>query len=265
MARPGRVLRVALGIVLLGILFPELYAGDQYRGDTSRILASPDAIHWFGTDRLGRDLFARCVYAGRRSLLLAALAEAVVLLLGTVIGAASGYLPRSIFALLAGGIGAVALSLPFLLLAMVASTVFSARGLPLILAVAAVGWVYTMRIVRGEVAAMRIRPPVLAALAWGFTPGHIIRRIILPQLLHLLPPIALFGMAEIIGIEAGLSFFGIGVISGTPSLGGMLLEGRSLAVEFWWLVVGPSFVLLVLVLGCNVLAQAWEPNGKARA
>lgn len=244
-------------IVLVVLCIPELYTGGIEISHDAQVLSPPNADYWFGTDRLGRDLFARSIHAARRSLLLASSAELLVLLVGTVIGAAAGYFRRPLILILADAMGAVALSLPFLLLAMVAATVLSALGLPLIVAVAGVGWVYTMRIVRGEVMAMRSSTPVLAALAWGLPTPRILLRIVLPRLLHLLPSVALFGVAEIIGIEAGLSFLGIGVIGSTPSLGGMLLEARPLASSFWWLAVGPCSVLVALVVACNFLADGW--------
>ena len=111
---------------------------------------------------------------------------------------------------------------------------------------------------------MRGGLPVLAARAWGFSSSRIIGRIILPRLFYVVPSIALFGLAEIITIEAGLRFFGIGVIDSTPSLGGMLLEARTLSVSFWWLAVGPAIILTGMVLACNFFAQAWRPYAEAR-
>jgi peptide/nickel transport system permease protein len=255
---------MALVVLLIAACVPELYTRDPYRSDPARILEPPSRDHWFGTDRQGRDLFARTVYGARRSLVFALTAESLVILVGTLVGSISGYWRRSAVALIADAVGAIALSLPFLLLGMVAAAVFSALGLPLIAAVAAVGWVYTMRIVRGEVARLRDSTAVLAALAWGFSRRHLIARVVVPQLLHMLPSIALFGLAEIITIEAGLSFFGIGVIGATPSLGAMLLEARVLAADFWWPAVCPSLMLVTLILALNYLAEHWRPRAHAR-
>jgi peptide/nickel transport system permease protein len=253
-----------LALILLWALVPELYCHNPYVADAGRILSPPTASHWFGTDRQGRDLFARSMYGGRRSLLLACAAEALVLLIGLAVGAASGYLHNPVLSFLTESIGAVALALPFLLLALVTAAIFSSRDLPLILAVALVGWVYSMRIIRREVARLRGGLPVVAALSWGFSSRGIVLKIILPRLFYIVPSLALFGMAEIITIEAGLSFFGIGVIGAPPSLGGMLLEARTLAVSFWWLAAGPSLVLMSLILTCNFLAQSWRPHAEAR-
>jgi peptide/nickel transport system permease protein len=246
------------------IVLPELRPLDSDAAESAKILAPPSAAHWFGTDRLGRDLFSRCIYAARRSVLLAVLAESLVLFLGISIGAAIGFVPHSWWRFFAEGIGAVALSLPFLLLAMVTSAVFAIRGLPLILAVTAVGWVYTMRLVRAEVLAIRTSPSVVAGLAWGFSSQQVVARLIVPRLLYLVPALALFGIADIIAIEAGLSFFGIGTIGGTPTLGGLLLEARLLVPDFWWLVAGPAVVLLALLMACNFLAYHSVQDGEAR-
>lgn len=256
--------RLALVVLLIAACTPALYTRDPYSSDPIRILAPPSHEHWFGTDRQGRDLFARTMYGARRSLLFALAAECLVIVMGTLFGAVAGYWRRSTVALIADAVGAITLSVPFLLLGMVAATVFSALGLPLIAAVAAVGWVYTMRIVRGEVARLRDSTAVVAAFAWGFSHQRVIARVVLPQLLHVLPSLALFGMAEIITIEAGLSFFGIGVIGATPSLGGMLLEARVLAADFWWLAVCPSLALVTLILACNFLAEDWRRRAHAR-
>jgi peptide/nickel transport system permease protein len=255
---------MALVFLLIAACVPELYTRDPYLSDPARILEPPSRDHWFGTDRQGRDLFARTVYGARRSLVFALTAEFLVILLGTLAGSISGYWRRSAIALIADAVGAIALSLPFLLLGMVAAAVFSAFGLPLIAAVAAVGWVYTMRIVRGEVAKLRNSTSVVAALAWGFSRRRVLGRVVLPQLLHILPSIALFGVAEIIAIEAGLSFFGIGVIGATPSLGGILLDARTLAADFWWLAVFPSLALLTLILSCNFFADLMRTHAQAR-
>lgn len=246
-AAPLAVLLVA--VVALAPALPGL--ADPDRIDLAARLTPPGALHWLGTDPLGRDLLARLIYGARVTL---ALAFAAVLLGGVVggtIGLVAGY---------AGGLSDrllmrltdMQMALPTLLLALLIVAALGPGIGNLVLILALTGWTRFARIVRGQVVSLREREFVLAARAVGAGPVRIMVTHLAPNLLSPLLVLATLELARVILIEAALSYLGLGVQPPTASWGRILAEGEIYIANAWWVVVFPGLAIILTVLAVNL-------------
>ena len=208
----------------------------------------------FGTDHLGRDVFARMVSGARVSL---AIAVAVVMIsgvFGVIVGAVSGYL---------GGwrdIGIQKLvetfwAFPPILLAIAILALFGQSLMNVILALAIQRWIPYCRIARAQALVLRSKEFVAASQLMGGGLSWVMRRHILPNLYASAIVVATFTMATAILAEASLSFLGLGVPPHLATWGGMLAEGRTYITRAWWLAVFPGLGIFVTVLGLNLLGD----------
>jgi oligopeptide transport system permease protein len=253
-------------VALAAIIAPSLspWASDSLDW---RHLAAPPGLahgHWLGTDRLGRDLLVRTLYGLRLSLLLAVLASAASLLIGVLWGA---------LAALAGGRidGAmmrfvdVLYSLPYLFVVIILSTLFARGNLAVLtLALAAVGWLTTARIVRAQTLALKRREFLEAARATGVPPAGILWRHIVPNVLG---PVAVYGtliVPQMILFESFLSFLGLGVQEPQASLGNLIYTGAQEMESAPWMLLVPAVALVLLLLCLNLLGDglrdAFDPR-----
>lgn len=242
------------GLLLAAVLVPEAYSPSPRAADSANVLGAPSWSHPLGTDRHGRDCLSRAVHGGRRSLVLAVVAETLALALGSVLGLVAAFFARTPLDTAIRVAGTVVLAVPLLLLAMAVSTIARLDGLQVVLVVGLAGWVYVARLVRAETIRLRKAPFVLAARSYGIRDARILATGILPNLGHVLVPIAVSGIADIIAIEAGLAFLGVGVQGTAPSLGAMLAEGRAFLPAAWWMTLAPCLALVGIVASLTVLA-----------
>src|SRR5688500_9023983 len=221
---------VVLAIVVSGDVFAQWIA----RYYASAILLAirylpPSAEHWFGTDSTGRDIFSRVIFGARISLKVGLVVVAVSALIGTVMGAVSGYYGGWVDRIVSGYLFNVFLAFPGLLLA-IAMVAFLGAGLnKLILALCIIGWVGYARLIRGQVLKVREYDFVQAARALGASDSRIMLIHILPNAIQPLIVQASLGMAGAVLSEAALSFLGLGVPPPAPSWGVMIEEARDLS------------------------------------
>ncbi len=224
----------------------------------------PTAAHWFGTDRLGRDLFVRTLYGVRLSLLISVLASAVSLVIGVLWGAAAG---------LAGGrtdgwmmrLVDVLYSLPYLFVVIILTTLFPRGSLAvLLLALGAVGWLTTARIVRAQTLALKRREFIEAARALGVAPGAILLRHVVPNVLGPVLVYATLVVPQMITFESFLSFLGLGVQEPQASLGNLIYGGAQEMESAPWMLLVPAGFLVALLLCLNLLGDglrdAFDPR-----
>jgi oligopeptide transport system permease protein len=257
-----RTARLALGvlaaIVLLTLLGPLLspwpYDAIDFDGDwgTAPALAGG---HWLGTDELGRDLFARCCYGGRISLLVGLAATAVSLLIGVAWGAVAGYAGGRLDALMMRAVD-VLYALPFMFFVILLTVFFGRHLLLIFLAIGAVNWLDMARIVRGQTLSLRRREFVEAALVGGLGPAAIIRRHIVPNLLGVVAVYAALTVPQVILVESFLSFLGLGVQEPATSWGALVSDGAHAMETTPWALVVPAGFLVVTLLALNFLGDA---------
>ena len=237
-------------------------------------LAQPDILnggrppglgHPFGTDQLSRDVLARVVTGARISLGVAFLAVGLSVTLGATIGVVSGYWGGAIDAALMRIVdGALAIPRLFILL-LVLAVWERVPVLALVVLIGATGWFATSRLVRGEVLRIREEGFVRAAEALGARRRRIIFRHLLPNALGPLLVAATLGVGDVILLEAGLSFLGLGIQPPTPSWGGMILDSREVMVTAPWTGIFPGLAIVITVLSANLfgdaLRDAIDPRG----
>ena len=208
--------------------------------------------HPLGTDTLGRDVWARLAYGARTSLFVGGLAMTLSLGIGVTVGLVGGYFGGAVDTALMWLVDLV-LTIPTLLLLIVLAAVLPPSLLTIPLVIGVVGWTTFARTVRGEVLSLRERDYLLAARALGASHGRIMVRHLLPGVLPGVVVLAALGMSGAIGIDAGLSYLGLGVPLPTPSWGRMVSEVQTYFAVAPWLVVLPGVAVSLAVIGFNLV------------
>ncbi|MBI2821545.1 MAG: ABC transporter permease [Acidobacteria bacterium] len=210
--------------------------------------------HWMGYDELGRDIFSRLLYGARISLLVAVTVVSGSALLGTLIGAISGYYRGWVDDVLMRVVE-VLMAVPGILLA-IAFVAFRGPGLTnLIVALLLIGWVGYARLIRGEILRVREFDFVQAVRAAGASSSRILTRHLLPNVIDPLIVQASLGMAGAVMAEASLSFLGLGITPPTPSWGVMLNAARNHIFEAPHLTVFPGLAIMLLVMAFNFVGD----------
>ncbi|XVQ06678.1 ABC transporter permease [Spirillospora sp. CA-255316] len=258
--RPGLVLSVVwVGLVVVAAAAPSLFApGDPLAVDPAARLRPPSPDHLFGTDRLGRDLFAGTVHGTGRTLPAAVLATVIGLGAGSLLGLLAGFL-RGAADLVIMRLIDVLLAIPGLLLALMLVTVLgkgSTVDIAVAIGVAAIA--STARVMRAEVLRVSESGFVEAARTGGAHRARIL-------LVHVLPnsmgpvwvlTLLLFGEA-ILGVTT-LSFLGFGTQPPTPEWGSLVSSGRDFLGSAWWLSILPGTVVALTVLAANRVSRALD-------
>ena len=214
----------------------------------------PTAAHPFGTDYLGRDLLVRTLYGGQMSLLVAFAAAVVSLVIGTLWGAVAGYAGGKVDSAMMRVVD-ILYSLPYIFLVILLVGFFGRNVVLLFVALGAVQWLTTARIVRGQVLSLKEKEFILAARAIGTPPSAIIARHLIPNTLG---PIVVSFTLSVPGVmlqEAFLSFLGLGVPPPRPSLGTLVKEGAAHMDVFPWELAFPGLVLAALLFSLNFLGD----------
>ena len=214
-----------------------------------------DDAHWWGTDRLGRDVFARTMQGLRVSLLIGFGAALVSVAIGVAWGVLAGYSGGRIDAAMMRIVD-ILYALPFVFFVIILATLFE-RGdvLVLLAAIASVGWLTTARIVRGQTLALRRREFIEAARAMGVPTGQILWRHVLPNVAGPVIAYATLTVPQMILYESFLSFLGLGVQEPLASLGSLISDGARDMETAPWLLLAPAGCLTALTLSLNVLGD----------
>lgn len=217
---------------------------------------APSLKHPFGTDQLSRDVLARVATAGRVSLAVASIAVGLSVTLGALVGLVAGYWGGAVDAALMRLVdGALAIPRLFLLLLVLAVSDRVPVWL-LIVMIGTTGWFGTSRIVRAEVLRLREESYVRAVEALGASRRRVIFGHLLPNTLGPLLVAATLGVGDVILLEAGLSFLGLGIQPPAPSWGGMILDAREVLVTAPWAGLFPGLAIVLTVLSANLLGDA---------
>ena len=240
------------------ILVPDWIAAQSpLTVDPSRALQPPSSRHWFGTDDVGRDLFARVIHATRVTLGLVAGALLLAAVIGSVLGLLAGYLGGAVD-LVAGRLVDVILTFPPIIAGVVITGILGPGAGNLVLALAIVYLPMFFRIARSGALAEGQRTYVEAARALGFGEFSILVRQVTPNVLPLvlLQYVVLFPLA--LQIEAALGFLGLGVAPPTPDWGAILEQGKNFILVAWWISLWPGLFLLASAFAVMVLGRVLQ-------
>lgn len=254
-----RVALVVLGALYLAALLAPLiapYAQSHQIDIVAMKNQSPSLAHPFGTDRFSRDVLSRVLYGARVSLSVATLAVLVSAVIGTLYGLTAAAAGGAVDAILMRLLDTM-LSIPRVLLLIAILALWSPVPLGmLVILLGATGWFEVSRLVRAEALAMREREFVVAARSLGAGGGRIMLRHLLPNVLAPVVVTTTLGIGNVIVIEAGLSFIGIGAREPFASLGTMFQDGTAAFAGTWWSALFPGLAIVTTVLCVNILGDA---------
>ncbi|MGV8882422.1 MAG: ABC transporter permease [Rhodoglobus sp.] len=245
----------ALIIVMIVLLATVgvLVAPDPQFVEPAIRLQAPSFAHWFGTDGFGRDVFSRVVNGAGISLLIGAGTMGIAGALGLVIGLYSAYYPRADAILMR--ICDALMAFPALLLAIAITAALGPTTWNVIISLSIVFTPVVARVARASALSIKQQVYIDSLRAQGSKSWRILWSNILPNVVSPLIVQATFIFADSLIIEAALSFLGAGVPAPQPSWGNMLLEGKSVLFQAWWMTVFPGAAIMLTVLGANLLGD----------
>ncbi|MBV2183706.1 MAG: ABC transporter permease [Rhizobium sp.] len=260
---------VLLAFTVMAIFAPWIAPQDPYETDLFRRLQPPAWMpggEWgflLGCDALGRDIFSRIIYGARISIFIGTVVVLAATMIGILAGLAAGYL-RGWVDVVISRLVDILLGFPYLIFAIGLMAMMGPGLFNIILALVYKEWVIPCRVVRGETLAVRELEYVEAARALGASRFHIMLKEIMPNVLSAVLVVATIRMADVIILEASLSFLGLGVQPPTASWGSMVADGRAFILDAWWVSTFPGLAILLLVLVINVASQglrdAFDPR-----
>lgn len=250
-------------LAMIGLIFVVLIVGgclaapllthyDPNEIDFGAKNIGPCAEHILGTDKLGRDIFARILYGGRISILVGIVGAVSGSLIGMVLGSIAGYFGGKVDAILIRA-SELFQTFPQMILVLILAAILGQGVGNLLLIFSLTGWMTTFRMVRNEFMALRGETYVQVCEAFGMSKTSIMFKQILPNVMSPVIVAATVNVAGFILQEASLSFLGVGVPSTVPTWGNILNAAKSIEVinNYWWLWAVPGVVISVFVLAIN--------------
>lgn len=251
---PGIIFGTTIvGLWVLVMLTVQWWAPyDPYEAVGDRLTA-PNAQHWFGTDALGRDVFSRVLFGARQSLPISFAVIISAVLIGSVLGAAAGYLGRYADTVIMRVVD-VTMAFPAILLAMAVAAALGPGLRNGFIAMVIVWWPIYARLLRAQVMAVKQREHIEAAVSIGATRGRILRRHVLPLSFTGVLVNATMDLGQVVLLTASLSFLGLGALPPAPEWGALITEGAKNFYQ-WWIAVAPGLAMVTVVLGFNFLGD----------
>jgi peptide/nickel transport system permease protein len=243
-------------VILLATLFaPFLAPHDPLEVDVYNRLVSPSWQHWLGTDQLGRDVLSRVLFGGQIALKVALVAISVSMAAGLLLGMMAGFGPKWLDRILVICFDTLR-SFPTIMFALsiVALTGPSLNTVIGVIIITSIP-VYA-RIVRTQTQALRDHDFILAERAMGASTARILRHHILPNIAAPLLILASMDVPAVVGMEAGLSFLGLGVSAPTPSWGSILNDGYSYLRNSPWPIIAGGIPLILVTLGFTFFGES---------
>jgi peptide/nickel transport system permease protein len=244
---------IVAAVALLALIAPVIYPAPN-APDFGATLQPPSWSHPFGTDALGRDVFARTIHGGRIDLSFGIITAYVPLVMGVVVGTLAGY---------AGGIvdttimrvADFVIAFPMMVIVLAIVAIIGAGIAAAYVGIFLVGWALYARLARGEMLVLRERQFILAARGLGYSGPRIVARHAIPNLLR---SAIVFSMADVvlnILTLAGLSYLGLGVAPPTPEWGAIIAEGQSHLLTAWWISTLPGLFVVLTGVGLSLIGD----------
>ncbi|MBN8909638.1 MAG: ABC transporter permease [Rhodospirillales bacterium] len=264
----GRIALVILGVLVLAtVVGPLLWGPDPIAQNINERLQPPSPAHPFGTDRYGRDIFARLLTGGRWSLAGAAIVCLGTSLTGFLVGALAATGGRTVDLVLGRAIEAL-MALPGIVMALALTTILPASFATLLFALIITGWPPYARIYRALLLREREAGYVEAAICAGCGRRHVLIRHLLPNIVGPALVLATGNFGGVILSLASLSFLGFGIQAPTPEWGVLINEARAYFQTQPWQMVAPGLGIALTVLAVNLLGDAlrdrWDPRTQRR-
>ena len=246
---------IVLGVGCLAVFAPWLTHHDPNEVDVYARLLPPSAEHWLGTDQLGRDIYARLLYGGRVAMKVSIVAISVAMAIGIALGMLAGYGPRWLDRLLMVSFDTIR-SFPTIMFAMaivalIGPSLNTVIGIIIIASIP----VYA-RVVRTQTLALRERDFIVAERAMGASTARILFRHVMPNIAAPLFILASMDVPVVVGMEAGLSFLGLGVSPPTASWGSILNDGYSYIRNSPWPIIAGGIPLILVTLGFTFFGES---------
>ena len=245
---------VVLGFTVLAVFAQYLAPQDPIATSFGELRKAPSAAHWFGTDEIGRDVFARVVWGTRASLLAGVVSVSISLMLGVPLGLAAGFIGGWVDGLISRITDAF-LACPFLILAIAMAAFLGPSLTNAMIAIGVSATPIFVRLTRAQVLNVKVEDYVEAARAVGNPPLRIALRHVLPNCVAPLIVQATLAIAGAVIAEASLSFLGLGQQPPAPSWGSMLNTAKNYVDNAPWMAIWPGLAIFVLVLAFNLLGD----------
>ncbi|MDR1967019.1 MAG: ABC transporter permease [Synergistaceae bacterium] len=250
----------AFSVLVIALIIAASFAAPLYspydpnKPSLSERFAPPSRTHWLGCDDLGRDQLVRLIYGARISIVIGLLPTSLSMLLGAALGMISGYVGgKTDFWIMR--LADVVLAFPSLLLAMVVSYTLGGGIVSIFIALSAVSWAGTARVIRAQTMSLKEKEFVLAARSIGVRGGVIIFRHILPNCVPSLIVLFTLNIPGAIMNESSLSFLGVGASPPSTSWGLMIYRYKTYLLSYPWLAIAPGMAILIFVLAFNFLGD----------
>ncbi|MDX5356562.1 MAG: ABC transporter permease [Rhodobacterales bacterium] len=239
---------VILALLVMAALAPWIAPYSPLEGMLSNRLQPPSALHWMGTDELGRDIFSRVVHGSRITLMIVILVAVIAAPLGLIVGTVAGYYGGWVDKVLMG-VTDVFLSLPRLILALAFVAALGPGIENAVIAIAITAWPVYARIARAETLTFRNSEFIAAVRMQGASGLRVIGLHVIPLCISSTIVRVTLDMAGIILTAAGLGFLGLGAQPPLPEWGAMISKGRAFILDQWWVATMPGFAIVVVSLG----------------
>jgi peptide/nickel transport system permease protein len=259
------VLLVVIGMAITA----DFISSRPFFTDVAAVGKPPGPDHLLGTDRSGRDVWARVVHGARTSLTVGLGAVALYVMIGTVLGGIAGMMGGWVDNLIMRATDTL-MSIPTLLLVIVFVSAVGPSLVSVLVVIGLLGWPGAARLVRGQLLSLREAEFVTAARVVGVSNTSILTKHLIPNIVSSLAVLATFGVANAIILEAGLSFLGLGVKIPIPSWGEMInaAQSPSVLIDTPWLWISPGIAIALTVLAVNFigdgLRDALDPRAVRR-
>ena len=247
---------IILTILIVMVLIGPAISGYEFEEvDKTARNMGPSASHWFGTDKLGRDLFARVWQGGRVSILIGLVGALVSAVIGCLYGGIAAYFGGIVDDVMMR-ILEVIISIPYLIVVILLSVVLESKSVgTLILAMTIAGWCQTARLVRGQMLSLKSQEYVLAAQALGVSPWRIILKHMLPNTLSVILVSVTFDIPNYIFSEAFLSYVGLGIQPPNTSWGALCSMAQTTFTFYPYQLFFPALMIALTMLSFTLLGD----------